>query len=178
MTLKEFNTYQSLCPEDSISTEAEDYILNNVVVYPSSDKLGELYMGEVSQIVKEIVSKTGFVDLEVFANELIQCRQMAGTLIEQIQGFISKAFPTYTLDELDNMNYKQLARLQAQAEVMLGQQLLLPGQEIPEEEQPSGNLMTRGREINSEDEKRLVQEAKDRATHLMQQYRQRRSENN
>jgi len=155
LTKKEFDIFNSLCTEHGISDKAENYVLKTAVVYPENFDYDTLYAGEVTSLVKGIVENCGFIDIDVFKNELNNRRAMAGMLAEQMIGFISKAFPAYKVEDLDNKNYKEMARLLALAENFLGAHLA-----IDEEEE------------NAAKRENLAAEAKEKATNFMKQYKQ------
>lgn len=172
MTKREYDTFMSLCNGEDITPAAEDYVLDNIVVYPYDNELNDnLFAGEVKQIVSEVAKRSGFFRIDEFAEELKLRRALTQTLAEQIIVFISKAFPVYTIEDLEGKNYKQICRLLAAAELMLGQKLEVIGDEYPQQQQPpkvDGNPILRGRE----DENKLAEEAQQRATSLMQKYKQ------
>jgi|GEM_PF-5410253 hypothetical protein len=173
MTKAEYDSFTSLCEGEYVTPAAEDYILDFIVVHPDKEALDNLYAGEVTAIVSEIALKSGFYDIKNFAEELTIRRALAETLSEQIIAFISKAFPTYTIEQLEAKNYKELARLLAVAEIIMGQRLDVTGEEKQPIPEAHGNVVSRRHEITPEDESRLADEAKERATSLMQKYKQR-----
>ena len=133
LTKLEYDTYIMMAVDNTtINLEAEEYIFNCAIVYPSlADIQAKLLFGEYHAIAEAVSSTSGFHEMGQFAAELKQRRIGAQTLIDQMLIAISKAFPTYKISDLDAMNYQQLARLLALAETMLETYLQIPGAEVP-----------------------------------------------
>jgi hypothetical protein len=124
VTKKEYDTFNSLSADKGVTEEAEDYLYKTAIVYPPIEKLDEdIYAGEASLIVGEIIKKSGFFDLPAFIEAVNYSRAECQKLSEQIITFIAKAMPGYKIAELENLTYQEIARLLAMSEVILGQVL-------------------------------------------------------
>jgi len=139
---QEYDTYINMAPyREVITPEAEDYLLSKAVVEPNFDDLeARLLTGEFHAVAEAIAINSGFHNIEDFASELKNRRLATQVLIEQIIGFICKAFPIYKVAEIEEMSYDEIARLLALSEAMMGQRLEIPGAEIEEPQEPRGAL--------------------------------------
>lgn len=172
MSKAEYDAFTELCDGETVTPIAEDYILDHIVVHPSKEVLENLYAGEVTSVVSEVAAKSGFYDIKSFAEELKTRRALTQTLSEQMLAFISKAFPIYTIEQLESKNYRELARLLAIAELMMGQQLNVTGEEEPPAQEPQGNIVSNRKIVASpEEERQLADQARERATRMMHDYK-------
>lgn len=167
---KEYDTFNSLCDETGVTADAEDYLYNTAIVYPVPIQLDEdIYAGESSSIVAEIARQSGFFDLQTFANAVSQSRAECQKLSEQIIIFIAKAMPGYTIDDLEKLNYQQLARLLSISEVIMGQVLDL-GINKP----VKGNILSRGDKKLSPEEIEQQNKLTGKAKEALESIRERR----
>lgn len=121
---KEYDVFNGLCDANGITYEAEDYLYNSAIIYPEIKDLDEqIYAGEAGSIVAEMANKSGFFDINVFAEAVSSARRECEKLSEQMVIFIAKAMPGYKIEELEDLNYQELARLLAISEVIMGQNL-------------------------------------------------------
>ncbi len=129
--------------EQKISVPAEDYLFNAAVIYPEKFFIEQcLLAGEYHAIAEAIASNSGWHNLEDFSSVLKGKRILSTTLIEQMIAFISKAFPVYKIEELEALNYEELARMLALAENILEARLNVPGAEVEEVKQQNSMLET------------------------------------
>lgn len=160
VTKREYDTFNSLCDETGVTSDAEDYLYQVAIVHPSIQDLDdEIFAGEASSIVAEIAKQSGFFDINMFVGVVDKCRLDCQKLSEQIIIFITKAMPGYKIAELELLNYQQLARLLAMSEVILGEALDMGNQKPG---RPRGNILERT-ELGPEQEAekaRLTEEAR------------------
>lgn len=155
VTKKEYDRFNSLCTEESISTEAEEYLYKAGVIYPTTEELDDLiYAGELSHIVMNIARSSGFFDIDIFTTAVKNSRQGCQKLSEQIMIFVCKAMPGYRLEDIEKLNYLDVARLLAISEIIMGQELNIGPDGPPksflkeaiklskEQEEQQRNLMT------------------------------------
>jgi hypothetical protein len=124
VTKREYDTFNALCDKDGTTFAAEDYLIKTAVVFPTIESLDDsIYAGETNFIAEEIAKNSGFFDFKQFFNAVTFARQQCQILSEQIIIFIAKAMPVYKIDEIENMNYIDQARLLAMSEVILGTEM-------------------------------------------------------
>lgn len=124
VTKKEYDTFNALASNKGVTEDAEDYLYKTAIIYPPIDKLDEdIFAGEASLIVGEIIKKSGFFDLAAFVDAVNYSRAECQKLSEQIIIFIAKAMPGYKITDIEQLSYQDIARLLAMSEVILGQVL-------------------------------------------------------
>lgn len=124
ITKKEYDTFNALASNKGVTEDAEDYLYKTAIIYPPIDKLDEdIFAGEASLIVGEIIKKSGFFDLAAFVDAVNYSRAECQKLSEQIIIFIAKAMPGYKITDIEQLSYQDIARLLAMSEVILGQVL-------------------------------------------------------
>jgi len=139
ITKREFDIIVRLSPGADLSFAAEEFILKEIVVFPGVSELETLTNQDIQSLAEVIVEKSGFYNIEDFVNSVRYYRESNKILSEQALIFIAKAFPVYKIEELENMGSKDIARLLALAEDMIGVLFPLPGDE-PEQEVPKQSL--------------------------------------
>lgn len=174
----EYDNYIGMAPNREImNLEAEDYLLSRAIVAPPFGHLEDsLLAGEYHTIAEAIVVRSGFHELSDFVNELKAKRLQSQTLIEQIMGFICKAFPIYTIQNLEDMTYTELARLLALSETMMGIKLEVPGAEVPEPIKQAKPGIMKKPDMNkmSDEEKQRLERTRNDALEALKASRNRR----
>ena len=116
MTRREFNLISS--DPESI----EDSILSSCLLYPVIDKYNESYLAGIDSVIVSAVNHvSGFLKEQSLLEGVIAYREYAKSLEATIVMFICKAFPVYSVDDIDNMCFEEQMRLAALAEQIIGQ---------------------------------------------------------
>ncbi|MFA5746172.1 MAG: hypothetical protein WC932_04945 [archaeon] len=122
----EYDMFARLHPsmEADIPFEAEEYVINTAVVYPSIQEL-DLHCGatELKAVVPHIIVASGFSDLETFLASLAEKREEMGLLSEQIIATIMRGMPAYRREDIQKLNYEEIAHLLALTEIITGEML-------------------------------------------------------
>jgi hypothetical protein len=112
-----------------VTYDAEEFILRSAIIpAPTEAELDALfeYSNSSQPLIAEITALAGFENIELFVRELkTQRESVRGLVKEQVVAFISKAMPVYTIKEIQDMNYRQLAYMLALSEEILG--MTFPG---------------------------------------------------
>jgi hypothetical protein len=111
---------------DKLTYDAEEFALKSAIIpTPTEEQLDALFefAGSAKPLVAEITELSGFENIEMFTQELqAQRESVKGLVKEQVIAFISKAMPVYTIKQIQDMNYRQLAYMLALSEEILGMQ--------------------------------------------------------
>jgi hypothetical protein len=166
MSKSELDVFNTLCIKEEVTYEAENFILDNIILYPPKEVLDDkLLEGEVKQLVPVVVQASGFMGVDDFLNELNLQRHMVTSMMGQMMAFISRAFPTYTVTDLENMNYKQLARL-----IALSESLMQVKFDIPDLTQTPKNILEKGQEAKAKLTPEQIMEARKRAEDIIREH--------
>ena len=128
----------------SVDIEIETDIYNRCVVYSSYDEDPPLDLSEaeqwdyidacrddqpagvVSTVVKMILSFSGSMNAPRIMRQLDRYRGVINNVEDQLVVAICRAFPSYTPEMVENMEWQTLLKRAAQAEAVLGGQVIEP----------------------------------------------------
>lgn len=96
------------------------------------DSRGHLPAGIVSTVVKNILSVSGTIDSQSIIEYIALNRQIINNIEDQLVTFICSAFPAYTPEQVEDLEWATILKRAAQAETILGTQIEIYD---PEEEE-------------------------------------------
>ena len=120
------NEYLALCfMQFHVSSSAEDTLLDKCVLYPdaSPEYWDSLKAGEVHVLLEQILTSSGWSNLEDIKKQIEKERENIQLLDNQIVVVICKAFPHITPSEIENFDYPTTIHYIALAEEILGTKL-------------------------------------------------------
>ena len=121
-----FSSYDSLPPKDLDSEEYDLFLKTDRDHQPA---------GIVSTIVKTILLASGVTKGERIFSQLDYQRSLIGNIEDQIVVLICRAFPGYTPEQIDEMDWPTVLKRAAQAEmILMGYSIELPVQPIKDPE--------------------------------------------
>lgn len=154
MTRREFNCI-SLDPERSVQA-----ILSKCLLYPDIDKYAEAYSAGIDSVIAASVNKiSGFLNETSLLEGVLAYRDYAKSLEATIIMFICKAFPSCSVEDVDNMYFEEQMRLAAMAEQVIGQPIPYDEFLNPKKEKPKqkDNLTKKQERLEEFREKRLAE---------------------
>ena len=110
--------YESLTNQIEDELELQDAIVKHCVLYPENIDIDEMLPGVVYELAQLIVGQSYVLPedrilmLEIYSAEMTQ-------LDNVMECIIMRAFPSYKLEELENMTYPELYKLYTRAEWFL-----------------------------------------------------------
>jgi len=93
----------------------------NACVIDDTDREGMdlFYAGDILTVVGLILHQSGPQSIESIDEKLEEKRELVGSITNQITALICQAFPGYTPDDIDNMNWDDVTEKLALAESIL-----------------------------------------------------------
>lgn len=131
------------------SLDLSDLILKTCLLYPKYNKtsLNKKLAGEVESVILAINSCSGFSETDKVITDIDAARASMGSLENQMEVLICKAFPHLIIQDIEKFNYSDLVKYVALSEEILGVKLKI---EKPEN--------TKGGPINFEEENKSFNE--------------------
>lgn len=132
LTLKEYLTIGVLESLDEMALE--DVIIKRTVLYPESLDL-EKHPNLPSELSKQIVESSGFGDNQRQLQMLTDIRKtLENEGLQHMIIMICQAFPSYTPEDIENMDIETFMERFAQSEIVIGRKARIrPQQETPQE---------------------------------------------
>ena len=121
LTWKEFNMYNDLLETGVLpAVSIKDAIFKCCVLDTAvKTNIDSLLAGEVLTVVDLILVQSGPYSIESIDAKLEEKRRNAATINSQIIAMICQAFPAYTPDDIDKMNWDRIMEIFAMAEAMM-----------------------------------------------------------
>lgn len=98
--------------------ELQDAIVSTCILYPENLDIDDMYAGDVTELAKLITSQS-CIDLADRKALIEMYREEMSDLDNQMICFITKAFPSYKLTDLEKLDYPRLYKLYTRAEWIL-----------------------------------------------------------
>ena len=110
----------------------EERIFNTCVIDDTDTEAIDLfYAGDILTVVGLILYQSGPQDVESIDDKLEEKRELVGSITNQITALICQAFPGYTPDDIDKMNWDDVIEKLALAEsILIAQNILSEPLEI------------------------------------------------
>lgn len=120
LTFAEFNQIQYYQDLDGYSSaDVEDLILSMAIVYPSDFDLNKIPPGAVSSLAQDILDLSGFFSPSLAKNVLESKRLEINEVKNLMKAFVLATITSYSVDELDEMTFSQLAEKVALSEKII-----------------------------------------------------------
>lgn len=125
-TKAEFDNYNDILGKFEIPMLASDFIIDKCLLYPLDI---DMWAGEIIPLANAIIEKSGFHDIKQFQDIVYEYRSKSEALGERVISMILKAFPGYSLNQVENMTAREMARHLVLAEIILEQSSQIAGVE-------------------------------------------------
>lgn len=101
------------------SADAEDYILEQCVVYPKNFNINIIPAGAVSSIAEAILESSGFSSAKIAKRILEEKREKASEVRGLMKAFVLATISSYSPEDLDDMTFSELSERVALAEKII-----------------------------------------------------------
>lgn len=138
LSVSEYNKSLDVAYRES-SADAEEYVIDLAVIFPSDLDLDKFMIGEISALSDEILEQSGFSDYEKCISKIDTAREKSGEVVSFMIAMIIASEQGYSMEQLRDMTFAQVADKAAMAERIfeIKQQMIQGGEIVLEVRDPS-----------------------------------------